>query len=160
MQVNRFQHFGWKTTTLRVHARSLPDKASPLRRNRSRLDLGETVLSGGSFLASELSGGALEDDDVHPVLHEGALRLVEAIDELDRVTNVDYPDDTLDTTYLYDTAPGSCASPSAPIGRLASITRNGQTLDFCHDHFGRMVKDGELGYTWDANGNRTGIVYP
>ncbi len=82
------------------------------------------------------------------------------IDELDRVTNVDYPDDTLDTTYLYDTAPGSCASPSAPLGRLASITRNGETLDFCHDHFGRMVKDGELGYTWDANGNRTGIVYP
>ncbi len=82
------------------------------------------------------------------------------IDELDRVTNVDYPDDTLDTTYLYDTAPGSCASPSAPVGRLASITRNGETLDFCHDHFGRMVKDGELGYTWDANGNRTTIVYP
>ncbi len=160
MQVNRFQHVGWKTTTLRVRARSLPDKASPPRRNRSRLDLGETVLGGGSFLASELSGGTLEDDDVHPVLDEGALRLVEAIDELDRVTNVDYPDDTLDTTYLYDTAPGSCAAPGSPLGRLASITRNGQTLDFCHDHFGRMVKDGELGYTWDANGNRTGIVYP
>ncbi len=82
------------------------------------------------------------------------------IDELDRVTNVDYPDDTLDTTYLYDTAPGSCAAPGSPVGRLASITRNGETLDFCHDHFGRMVKDGELGYTWDANGNRTGIAYP
>ncbi len=82
------------------------------------------------------------------------------IDALDRVTNVDYPDDTLDTTYLYDTAPGSCAAPGSPLGRLASITRNGETLDFCYDHFGRMVKDGELGYTWDANGNRTGIAYP
>ncbi len=82
------------------------------------------------------------------------------IDALDRVTNVDYPDDTLDTTYLYDTAPGSCAAPGSPLGRLASITRNGETLDFCYDHFGRMVKDGELGYAYDMNGNRTGIVYP
>ncbi len=82
------------------------------------------------------------------------------IDELDRVKNVDYPDDTLDTTYLYDTAPGSCAAPGSPLGRLASITRNGETLDFCYDHFGRTTKDGELGYAWDANGNRTGIAYP
>ncbi len=82
------------------------------------------------------------------------------IDELDRVTNVDYPDDTLDTDYAYDAAPGSCGGTSSPVGRLASITRGGETLDYCYDHFGRTVKDGELGYSWDANGNRTGIVYP
>ncbi len=82
------------------------------------------------------------------------------IDELDRVTNVDYPDDTLDTDYAYDAAPGSCGGTSSPVGRLASITRGGESLDFCYDHFGRTVKDGELAYGYDLNGNRTGIVYP
>ncbi len=60
-----------------------------------------------------------------------------AVDALDRVTNVDYPDDALDTDYAYDTAPGSCGGSSSPVGRLASITRGGQTLDYCYDHFGR-----------------------
>ncbi|HSL81643.1 MAG TPA: RHS repeat-associated core domain-containing protein, partial [Thermoanaerobaculia bacterium] len=30
----------------------------------------------------------------------------------------------------------------------------------CHDRFGRTTRDGELTYSWDANGNRTGIGYP
>ena len=81
-------------------------------------------------------------------------------DALDRVTELDFIDDTLDVHYDYDTAPGSCGSPSAPIGRLASITRDGQSIDSCYDHFGRLVQDGELGYTYDENGNRTEIVYP
>ncbi len=83
------------------------------------------------------------------------------IDELDRVTDVNYPGDaTLDVHSAYDTAPGSCARPGSPVGRLASVTRNGQTLDSCYDHFGRLVTDGELSYAYDPNGNRTGIVYP
>ena len=57
--------------------------------------------------------------------------------------------------------PSRLRSPGpTEIGRLASITRNGQSVDSCYDHFGRLVQDGELGYAYDANGNRTEIVYP
>jgi RHS repeat-associated protein len=80
------------------------------------------------------------------------------IDALDRVTMVDYPDDTLDTDYDYDTA-GSCAV-TFPLGRLSSITRSGRSIDYCYDRFGRVTQDGALGYAYDENGNRTRIGYP
>jgi RHS repeat-associated protein len=82
------------------------------------------------------------------------------VDELDRVTDLDYDGTDLDVHYDYDADPGPCGSSDSPVGRLAAITRNGQTLDYCTDHFGRTVKDGELTYSYDKNGNRTGIVYP
>ena len=81
-------------------------------------------------------------------------------DELDRVTDLDYDGSDLDVHYDYDADPGPCGSSDSPVGRLAAITRNGQTLNYCYDHFGRMVQDGELTYSYDKNGNRTGIVYP
>ena len=81
------------------------------------------------------------------------------IDALDRVTLVDYTDNTLDTSFSYDTAPGSC-SASVPVGRLGTITRNGGTVDYCYDRFGRVTQDGDLGYDYDPNGNRTQINYP
>ena len=81
-------------------------------------------------------------------------------DELDRITFLDYSDNTLDTTYVYDTAPTSCNGATSPDGRLASVTRDGQTIDYCYDHFGRTTQDGELAYAYDANGNRTGVTYP
>jgi len=76
-------------------------------------------------------------------------------DELDRVTTADFPDDSLDITYTYD-------DPEIPFsqGRLTAITRNGATIAYAYDRFGRTVQDGLLTYTFDANGNRTGIVYP
>jgi RHS repeat-associated protein len=82
------------------------------------------------------------------------------VDAVDRVTFVDYPDDALDTTYTYDAEPVVCAGASFPVGRLAAITRNGQSVEYCTDRFGRTTRDGELTYTWDDNGNRTGIGYP
>ncbi len=82
------------------------------------------------------------------------------VDELDRVTEAAYPTSTLDTVYTYDTAPTSCSGTSVPIGRLASITRDSQSVDYCYDRFGRVTRDGELTYGYDDNGNRTEVVYP
>ncbi|MGB6363233.1 MAG: RHS repeat-associated core domain-containing protein [Thermoanaerobaculia bacterium] len=80
------------------------------------------------------------------------------VDALGRVQSVDYPDDTLDTTYDYDIA-GTCAE-GFPIGRLSSITRDGQSVDYCYDRYGRVTEDGALGYGYDENSNRTEVSYP
>ena len=81
--------------------------------------------------------------------------MLQALDELDRVTSVDYPGDTLDIAYTYD-------DPGVPfsLGRLTRIARNGESLDYQYDHFGRLTQDGQLSYAHDANGNRTEISYP
>ncbi|MEO1366112.1 MAG: hypothetical protein AAFX50_02960, partial [Acidobacteriota bacterium] len=75
-------------------------------------------------------------------------------DVLDRVTSVDYPDDTLDISYVYDD-PGL----SFGVGRLASITRDGHAIEYDYDRFGRTTQDGELSYTYDLNSNRSTISY-
>ena len=75
------------------------------------------------------------------------------IDELDRVELVDYTDNMLDTAYGYDTPPAACTAGSFAIGRLASIARNGNAVDYCHDRHGRTTRDGELTYGYDDNGN-------
>jgi len=78
------------------------------------------------------------------------------LDPFDRVTEVHYPDSALDTTYAYDDpTPGHYGQ-----GRLAGITRHGQTVAYAYDVFGRMTHDGDLAYEYDDNGNRRRIVYP
>src|SRR5690606_16434485 len=42
----------------------------------------------------------------------------------------------------------------------ASIERNGETVEYCYDDFGRTTRDGALVFGYDANGNRSSIVYP
>lgn len=76
------------------------------------------------------------------------------IDALDRVTFIDYPGSALDTTHTYD-APGSFMK-----GRLRSIQRQGSTLTFGYDRFGRTTGDGPMSYQYDDNGNRTRVSYP
>jgi YD repeat-containing protein len=77
------------------------------------------------------------------------------VDELDRVTFVDYPGTPLDVTYTYD-------DPAVPfsLGRLTAITRAGRSVLYAYDRFGRTTQDGDLGYAFDENGNRTEIHYP
>jgi len=82
------------------------------------------------------------------------------VDPLDRVTDVDYPGTALDVSYSYDTGPAVCATTSFELGRLGSVTRNGQVVDYCYDRFGRVTRDGELALGYDRNGNRTVIAYP
>ena len=77
------------------------------------------------------------------------------LDELDRVTFIDYPNDTLDITHTYD----DVAAPFS-LGRLTSIERDGHAVAITYDRFGRQLQDGELLYAYDKNGNRTEVGYP
>ncbi|MGB6368143.1 MAG: hypothetical protein WBG93_15065, partial [Thermoanaerobaculia bacterium] len=77
-------------------------------------------------------------------------------DALDRVTTVTYPTQSeLDTTYTYD-------DPGAPfsVGRLTKIERGASAVSYAYDRFGRLTQDGDLGYGYDDNGNRSEITYP
>jgi len=78
-----------------------------------------------------------------------------SFDALDRVTFVDFPENSLDTTYVYD-------APAVPFskGRLTAIVRNGQTVAYTYDRFAHMLQDGALGYTYDKNGNLASVAYP
>ena len=59
---------------------------------------------------------------------------------------------------------GVCPSPwcfcGCARGRLSSITRDSEAVDFCYDRFGRQTRDGELTYAYDVNGNPAQIGYP
>ncbi|MEM7356355.1 MAG: hypothetical protein AAF657_36400, partial [Acidobacteriota bacterium] len=102
---------------------------------------------------------------------------VRTVDALDRVTRVQYlvpdpiespsddPEFLVDpspsTDYLYDLAASPCgATETSAMGRLSSILRHGESVDYCYDRFGRVTRDGELTYGHDANGNRETIGYP
>ena len=77
------------------------------------------------------------------------------VDAADRVTFVDYPEDSLDTRHTYD-------DPLVPFskGRLTALIRGGNTVAYRYDRFGRLTQDGPLTYESDVNGNRTEIGYP
>ena len=84
-----------------------------------------------------------------------AITMTRTVDEADRVTFVDYPEADLDVTYTYGTDPAAFE-----LGRLVGITRNGSTVAYAYDRFGRLTQDGDLTYGYDRNGNRTGVGYP
>ena len=77
------------------------------------------------------------------------------LDALDRITFADYPDNALDTAYVWDD-PAVFFSK----GRLTAITRGGQTVAYSYDCFGRTLQDGGLVYAYDKNGNLQSVVYP
>ncbi len=77
------------------------------------------------------------------------------VDALDRVTFLDSDENALDTTYTYDDPAVAFSA-----GRLTAISRNGHSIDYRYDRFGRTTQDGTLAYAYDANGNRTGVTYP
>lgn len=45
-------------------------------------------------------------------------------------------------------------------GRLVGITRNSATIDYAYDCFGRTLQDGDLAYTYNADGDRLTVSYP
>ena len=83
-----------------------------------------------------------------------AITTTRTVDAADRVTFVDLPNTALDTTYSYGSTPASF-----DVGRLTGITRNGQTVTYGYDRFGRVTQDGDLGFTYDGNGNRETVTY-
>ncbi len=110
-------------------------------------------------VASEVSGLTTHRYNEHSQLTEttdargiSSLRIV---DELDRVTLVAYPNDTINVVYNYD-------DPLVPFsfGRLTRIERDGQSIDYLYDRFGRIAQEGQLTYILDNNGNRKEILYP
>ncbi|MFN7942363.1 MAG: hypothetical protein U0X73_12255 [Thermoanaerobaculia bacterium] len=58
-------------------------------------------------------------------------------------------------TYTYGTTPANF-----DVGRLTGVTRNGSTVGYAYDRFGRTLADGSLTYTYDNNGNPLTIAYP
>ena len=108
---------------------------------------------------SEVSGTTEFDYNEHGELESrtdarGVL-MTRTLDELDRVSFEDYPDDTLDVTYTYDDP-----MVAFSLGRLTKIERGGQAVDYTYDRFGRVTQDGDLSYVYDDNGNRLSIGYP
>ncbi len=77
------------------------------------------------------------------------------VDALDRVTAIQYPSADLDVTYTYDDPAVTFSK-----GRLTSIDRQGQSVNYRYDRFGRILEDGALSYGYDANGNPTSLLYP
>ena len=78
-----------------------------------------------------------------------------SLDAADRLLFVDYQDNSQDTTYEYD-HPAFAFSR----GRLSRTIRDGSTVEYRYDRFGRVVQDGELTYGYDKNSNRVSIGYP
>jgi RHS repeat-associated protein len=106
-------------------------------------------VSGTTTFAYDEHGALLSETDARGVT------VLRTVDALDRVTFLDSPDPALDTTYTYD-------DPAVPFskGRLTAIARDGATVAYAYDRFGRVLQDGELTYAFDANGNRIAIGYP
>lgn len=77
------------------------------------------------------------------------------VDELDRVTQISYSGDpTATRTFGYGSTAGFT------LGMQVSGTSDAGTVGFDYDGFGRMVIDGDLGYQYDKNSNRTTLSYP
>ena len=108
---------------------------------------------------SEVSGTTDFDYNEHGELETRTdargVVMTRTIDELDRVSFEDYPDDTLDVTYTYDDP-----MVAFSLGRLTKIERGSQAVDYAYDRFGRVTQDGDLSYVYDDNGNRLSIGYP
>ncbi len=108
---------------------------------------------------SEVSGTTIQRYNEHGELESRTdargVTMTRTIDELDRVTLEDFPDDSLDVTYVWDD-PGVAFS----LGRLTGIERDGHAVGYAFDRFGRTLQDGDLSYGYDGNGNRTAIGYP
>ncbi len=101
-----------------------------------------------SFVYNE-RGQMTQQSDARGVIVE------RAVDVLGRVAFVDYPEDNLDTSFTF-------GDPTVPFskGRLTAITRDGESVEYRYDRFGRQTQDGALGYAYDKNGNRLMVSYP
>lgn len=106
-------------------------------------------VSGTTDYAFNEHGEQVEETDAR------AVTVSRTYDAVDRLELVDYPDDLLDTSYTYGATPAQFSA-----GRLLSITRGGATVAYAYDRFGRLLQDGALTSSYDANGNPLTLAYP
>lgn len=106
-------------------------------------------ISGTTTLEYNEHGRKVEETDARPVTVE------RTYDAFDRLTFVDYADNSMDTTYTYDDVGVSFSK-----GRLTEIDRGATSIDYTYDRFGRMLQDGAVEYSYDKNGNVETLEYP
>ncbi len=117
--------------------------------DRNRLTERISDVSGRTTFAFNDHGELVRETDARQItLHR-------TVDAMGRVLFIDYPDNSLDTTYTYDD-PAVAFSK----GRLTAITRGGDSVAYGYDRFGRLIRDGDLGFAYDRNDNRVEIGYP
>jgi YD repeat-containing protein len=102
----------------------------------------DSPVSGVTSHGYDEHGTLTSTTDARPVT------VTRSYDAADRLTFVDYPDPALDTSYTYD----DTAVPFSK-GRLTAISRDGLSVDYEYDRFGRTMRDGKLTYAYDKNGN-------
>jgi YD repeat-containing protein len=128
--------------------------------DRDLLTAQTSPVTGVTSYAYNAHGALVQQTDARGVV------TTRQLDPADRPTQVTYSGDpTLTTSYAYDT---TTATGTSPIGRLSSITKgsgaSASVIAYTYDLFGRLLQDGvpgnTLGYSYDANGNRTSIAYP
>lgn len=89
------------------------------------------------------------------------LTTARAVDAADRVTTIDYPGSTPDTSFAYSRIVGDIGEVDiTQVGHLFSITRGPYTVAYDFDEYWRLRSDGELAFSLDANGNRSTVTYP
>lgn len=90
-------------------------------------------------------------------------------DALNRLTQVGYPDPSLNVTYTYDATPTVCESGETfTVGRLTGMQDHSGTTQYCHDRFGNLVRKVQvtngiafvLRYAYTASGQLQGMTYP
>jgi len=97
-----------------------------------------------------------EHGELLETLDARSIASVREVDGADRVLSETFGSDpALTTTYDYGGTPAQF-----DVGRLVGITRNGETVTYAYDRFGRRTTDGDLGFTYDKNGRRTTLTYP
>ncbi|MCP4901697.1 MAG: hypothetical protein GY906_32435 [bacterium] len=88
-------------------------------------------VSGTQTIAYNEHGQLTQQTDARSVVVD------RTVDDLDRVSFVNYPDDSLDITYTYDD-PGVDFS----LSRLTAISRDSASVDYAYDRLGRALQDG------------------
>ncbi len=90
-------------------------------------------------------------------------------DALNRVTDISYPDPTLDVAYTYDVAPAVCAANEQfSRGRVGTVIHAGGSTQYCHDRFGQLTRKVQtvngvattVRYGYTAGGRLATLTYP
>jgi YD repeat-containing protein len=146
----RFSRSGRNTSRTRVDAAGrVTDVISYQYSDRDLLTREESPVSGVTAHAYTEHGELRETTDARGVT------VTRAVDAADRVTFVDYPGTALDRTYTWGTAPATHTR-----GRLTAIGNETTAIAYAYDAHGRLVQDGDLLFTHDANGNLATVTYP